>query len=197
MLLNQILGGQFSSRLNAKLREERGFTYGVRSHFDLRRQPGPFSITTSVQADRLGDALLDLHDELEAIIDRRPPTQTELENARRALIEGHARHFETPSALVNRYANLLIHDLPLEHEIGYAERLAAVDLASLTEQAREHLHPDALQVIVVADAADVMTDLERLGWGEIERIDIDGARLDGPPMGLNELPAGSARDPAK
>ena len=175
MLLNQVLGGQFSSRLNTKLREERGFTYGVRSHFDPRRQPGPFSITTSVQADRLGDALSDLLDELAAIIDRRPPTRTELENARRALVEGHARHFETPSALVNRYANLLIHDLPLDHEAGYAERLAAVDLASLTEQAREHLHPDALQIIVVADAAEVVTDLERLGWGEIERLDIDAA----------------------
>ena len=64
LVLNQILGGQFTSRLNTKLREERGFTYGVRSHFDCRRQPGPFSITTSVQADRLADALDDIHDEL-------------------------------------------------------------------------------------------------------------------------------------
>ena len=73
--LNQILGGQFTSRLNTKLREERGFTYGVRSHFDCRRQPGPFSITTSVQADRLAEALDDIHHELEAP-DRRPASQS-------------------------------------------------------------------------------------------------------------------------
>ena len=128
LVLNQILGGQFSSRLNAKLREERGFTYGVRSHFDCRRQPGPFSITTSVQADRLAEALTDIHDELEALTGDRPPNQVELDNARRSLVEGQARHFETPSALVNRYARLIIHGLPADHEAGFADRLAAVDL---------------------------------------------------------------------
>jgi zinc protease len=161
MLLNQILGGQFSSRLNAKLREERGLTYGVRSHFDCRQEPGPFSITTSVQADRLLDALSDLHGELDALVGSRPPTQIELDNARRALVEGHARHFETPSALVNRCANLVIHGLPLDHEAGFADRLAAVDLDTLTAEARRHIDPDSVVAIVVADAELVRGDLER------------------------------------
>jgi predicted Zn-dependent peptidase len=171
MVLNQILGGQFSSRLNAKLREERGFTYGVRSHFDFRNQPGPFSITTSVQADRLAEALGDIHNELEAIVGGRPPTQLELDNARRALVEGQARHFETPSALVNRFANLVVHGLPVDHEAGLADRLRAIELDSLTAQAREHFHPDCLVAIVVADAADVIDDLKKLDWAAVEPID--------------------------
>ena len=121
MLVNQILGGQFTSRLNEKLREERGFTYGVRSHFDCRLGRGPFSITTSLQSDKLAEALDDIHHELLALVGGRPPTQAELDDARRALIEGQTRQFETPAALVNRYANLLIHGLPTDHYAAFPD----------------------------------------------------------------------------
>ena len=169
LILNQILGGQFSSRLNAKLREERGFTYGVRSHFDCRRQPGPFSITTSVQADRLADALDDIHDELEALTGDRPPTQIELDNARRALVEGHARHFETPSALVNRCANLVIHGLPVDHEAGFADRLAAVDLESLAAAGSATISiPTPWSRSSSPTPTLVIDDLKRLEWADVE-----------------------------
>ena len=171
VVLNQILGGQFSSRLNAKLREERGFTYGIRSHFDCRRQPGPFSITSSVQADRLAEALDDIHQELEALTGGRPPTQIELDNARRALVEGQARHFETPAALVNRCASLVIHGLPIDNEAGFADRLASIDLDSLAATAQERIHPGSLVVIVVADADVVAENLKRLEWASLERMD--------------------------
>jgi zinc protease len=170
-VLNQILGGQFSSRLNAKLREERGLTYGIRSHFDCRSQPGPFSITTSVQADRLAEALDDIHHELEALTGGRPPTQIELDNARRALVEGQARHFETPASLVNRCAGLVIHGLPVDHEAGFADRLASIDLDSLTATAGQRIYPDSLTVIVVADADLVVENLKRLEWASVERMD--------------------------
>ena len=83
LLFNQVLGGQFTSRLNTKLREERGFTYGVRSSFEARRGAGPFSIGTSVQSDRLAEALDDIRHELTAFVTGRPPTQDELDDARR------------------------------------------------------------------------------------------------------------------
>jgi zinc protease len=171
LVLNQILGGQFTSRLNTKLREERGFTYGVRSHFDYRRQPGPFSITTSVQADRLAEALDDIHHELEGLTGGRVPNQVELDNARRALVEGQARHYETPSALVNRCANLIIHDLPVDHEAGFADRMAAIDVDSLTSRARQRIHPDSLVAIVVADGDVVAENLKRLEWASLERLE--------------------------
>ena len=73
MLVNQILGGQFTSRLNEKLREERGYTYGVRSQFDSRLGKGPFSITASLQSDKLAEALDDIYHELLALVGDRPP----------------------------------------------------------------------------------------------------------------------------
>jgi predicted Zn-dependent peptidase len=170
LVLNQILGGQFTSRLNTKLREERGFTYGVRSHFDCRRGAGPFSISASFQSDRIAEALDDIRDELTALVGDHPPSQDELDNARRALIEGQTRQFETSAALVNRYANLVVNDLPVDHEAGFARRMAGVELDSLIDAAHRQIHPDAMVAVVVADSAQVIENLKRLEWAEFEVI---------------------------
>ena len=166
LVLNQILGGQFNSRLNSKLREEKGFTYGIRSHFDGRNGAGPFSIAASLQSDRLAEALADLREELLALRDDRPPTTLEVDDARRSLVEGQARHFETPSALVSRYAGLFVHGLPLDEHARFPERLAAVTVESLTTAANRLLVPESLVYVVVADAANVHDSLRaRLGRG--------------------------------
>lgn len=175
LILNQVLGGQFTSRLNARLREEKGLTYGVRSHFDVRRAAGPFHVGASVQTDRVAEAVAELRTELEALaFGDRPVTPAELDDARRSLIEGQARHFETPSALVSRYASLHIHGLPPDHHAGFADRLQAVTVESLSATAQRQVHPDRLVVVVVADAETVAGPLQQLGWGPIERIDDRG-----------------------
>jgi len=176
MVWNQILGGQFSSRLNAKLREEKGFTYGIRSHFDFRRGAGPFVVSSSLQSDRLGEALADLRREVDALLDDRPPTPAELDDARRSLIEGQARHFETPSALVSRFAGLFLHGLPPDHHARFAERLEGVTLASLEAAARRRVDPRGFVAVVVADVDLALGPLEALGWGPVERFD----ERDGP-----------------
>ncbi len=173
MLFNQILGGQFSSRLNAKLREEKGFTYGIRSQFDTRKGPGPFSISASLQANRIAEALQDIRDEVEAVLGDRPPNPVELDDARRALIEGQARHFETPSALVSRYAGLFLYNLPLDDHARLAERLEAVSTEQMLEAARRHLKPEAMTYVVVADAESVSSGLAGLSWGELEVLTAD------------------------
>ena len=170
LVLNQVLGGQFSSRLNAKLREEKGSTYGVRSHFECRRSAGPFFIAASLQADRLAEALEDLHREVEALVGGRSPTASELDDARRALIEGQARQFETPSALVSRYATLYLHGLPPDYHAQFAERLDSVSVASLAAAARRQIRPEALVAVVVADAAHVLEPLRGLGWADVEVV---------------------------
>jgi predicted Zn-dependent peptidase len=170
LVLNQILGGQFTSRLNTRLREEKGFTYGVRSHFDCRRGAGPFAITAALQPDRLDEALGDLHHEVKALVADRPSTLPELDDGRRALIEGQARQFETPAALVSRYASLFVHGLPPDHHVHFAERLDGVSVASLAATASRQIHPRALVVVVAADAAGALERLRRLDWASVEVI---------------------------
>jgi predicted Zn-dependent peptidase len=168
MVWNHILGGQFSSRLNAKLREEKGFTYGIRSHFDYRRGAGPFSVSAALQTDRLAEAIDDLRGEVLALLGDRPPTPSELDDARRSLIEGQARHFETPGALVSRYASLFVHGLPADHHARFTERLDAVTVDTLRSAAARHVHPDSFVVVVVADADLVSEPLKRLSWADVQ-----------------------------
>lgn len=177
-ILNHILGGQFTSRLNSVLREHKGLTYGVRSQYDFRRSAGPFSVSTSVQSDRVAEAVEAIRGELVGLIEDRPPTLVELDDARRSLIEGQARHFETPSALVSRYGGLFLHGLPPDHHRSFVERLEAVTAESLAEVAHRHLHPGSLTAVVVADADSVLESLERLDWGPVERVrDLEPPRL--------------------
>jgi predicted Zn-dependent peptidase len=166
LVLNQILGGQFTSRLNTRLREEKGFTYGIRSHFDFRRGAGPFQISASLEAGRIAEALEDIRNEVLALLDDRPPTQSELEDARRSLIEGQPRHFDTPEALVSRYASLLVHELPADHHARFAERLDAVTVETLRSVGARVIQPEALVVVVVADAELVFEPLRQLKWAE-------------------------------
>jgi zinc protease len=170
LVWNHILGGQFTSRLNSKLREEKGFTYGIRSHFDFRRFAGPFSISAALQADRLPEALDDLRAEVQALLGERPPTQAELDDARRSLIEGQARHFETPAALVSRFASLFLHDLPIDYHTHFAERLDRVSIDSLRDVGSRHVHPESFVVVIVADAEIVGEPLKRLDWAEVSTI---------------------------
>jgi zinc protease len=171
LLWNQILGGQFTSRLNEKLREEKGMTYGIRSGFDARRMPGPFTVSSSLQNDRLAEALADIRSEIEALLDHRPPTQQELNDARRALVEGQARHFENPAALVSRYASLFIHGLPPWHHAGLARRLESITVDDVIAASCRHVRPESLVFALVADAEIVRQPLEALGWGPVEVID--------------------------
>ncbi len=168
MVLNQVLGGQFTSRLNTKLREEKGFTYGVRSQFDFRRGAGPFSASAPVQSDRVAEAVGDILAEIAAIADDRPPTAKEADDAARALIEGQARSFESPSSLVSRYAGLFPHGLPPEYHSQFAGRVESVTADHVAQAARRHLHPSSLVAIVVADASTVADDLRRLDCAALE-----------------------------
>jgi predicted Zn-dependent peptidase len=170
MVWNQILGGQFTSRLNEKLREEKGMTYGIRSGFDVRRSAGPFSVGSSLQNDRLAEALADIRDEIAALLDQRPPSQHELDDARRALVEGQARHFENPGALVSRYASLFVHGLPPSHHANLARRLDQMTIRDLIDASQRLIRPDALVFAVVADAEIVRKPLESLGGCTVEVV---------------------------
>ncbi len=173
MIFNYILGGDFNSRLNSKLREEKGFTYGVRSRFDHRRGRGPFWIGASIQSDKTAEAVELIVDEIESILGDRPPTAEEIDAARRSLIEGRARHFESPSDLVSRFASLYVHNLPIDDHARFGERLEAVTSESIARGALAALAPDRLVAVVVADADSIARDLDRLGWAPVERPGLD------------------------
>ncbi len=173
ILLNQVLGGQFQSRLNERLRESKGMTYGIRSSFDARRGPGPFLIGSSVQSDRVAEAVSDIVSELEGLQGINAVSAEELSKARRGLLEGRVRHFETPSDLVAKYLALFIQGLPIDEHKRFEERLSGVTLEQLNDVAQRRLHPDRLLGVIVADADKVGNALESLHWDHFECLSAD------------------------
>lgn len=170
-VLNTILGGSFTSRLNQNLREKHGFTYGARSGFSLLRDSGLFSITTTVETKNTAAALREMFRELE-LITRKPVSKRELQKAARLVIEDMPEQAETNIGLVAAYSDVAISGLPLVSLQRMAEKVAAVDTASLAALARELLHPDKISVVVVGDVQRLRPELEKT-YGPAQLRDAD------------------------
>lgn len=166
LVLNMVLGGQFVSRVNLKLREEKGFTYGARTSFDFRRGRGPFLLQTSVQTQVTADAVRDSFTELQEVLDDRPVTAAELELAKSALTRGYARNFETTEQLARALAQLIVHGLPDHYYDEFPARVREVDTAGVARVARTHLHPDRMLTLIVGDRPALESSLASIGLGD-------------------------------
>ena len=166
IVLNMILGGQFVSRINMKLRQEKGLTYGARTAFDFRRGRGPFILQTSVQSDGTGEAIRSSLVEIHAIGTDRPPTPEEVEAAKAALTRGYARNFETAEQIARAMAQLVLYGLPDDYFDTFTSRVAAVTVEIARQMAATHLHPDRLATAIVSDSSIVLPQLAAAGLGE-------------------------------
>ena len=165
LVLNMVLGGQFVSRLNLKLREEKGYTYGARTSFDFRRGRGPFLLQTSVQTAVTAAALVDVFAELEQIRGERPVTGAEMELAKAALTRGYARNFETSDQLARALAQLVVYRLPDDYYDRLPDRVREVEAATLARVAATHLHPERMFALLVGDRNALEPSLEAAGLG--------------------------------
>lgn len=171
-VLNTILGGSFTSRLNQNLREKHGFTYGVRSHFALLYARGLFSISTTVETKNTAATLREMFRELE-ILTRKPVSKRELSKAARLVIEDLPEQAETNVGLVAAYSEVAAHGLPLVSLTRLAGEVDAMDPASLVELARKVLRPGQISVVVVGDLQKFQGELQKT-YGEAQIRDSDG-----------------------
>jgi predicted Zn-dependent peptidase len=169
LVFNMILGGQFVSRLNLNLLEDKGFTYGVRSGFEFRRAPGPFVIQTAVQTAATADAVREVMSEVRAITGPRPATPAELDMAKAALTRGYPRSFETAGQIARGLAQLTLYELPDDTLEQFVPLVRGVDLDAVAEAATR-LDPARMTVAVVGDLESVETGLAGLGLGEPIRM---------------------------
>ena len=170
-VLNMTLGGQFVSRLNLSLREEKGYTYGVRTGFDCRRAPGPFAMQGSVQSGATVEAVREVLGQMGAIGGHRPVTPTELDLARAALTRGFARGFETAGQVARSIARQVLYDLPADYYDRFVTLVESVDAAAVTAAAVTHLHADRAVAVIVGPADQIASDLPALNLGDPQRVD--------------------------
>jgi len=173
VLLNAVLGGHFSSRLNLNLRERKGYTYGVRSAFDFRRMAGPFSVQTSVQTDATADAAAEVLGELRDIGRDRPADDAERSLSVATLTKGFPRNFETAGQVARGLAQLAIYELPDDTFDVFAPRIRALTADDVTRAAGRYLHPDRAVVVAVGDCSRIKGALEAAGLGEAAIVAAD------------------------
>ena len=167
VVLNTILGGSFTSRLNSNLREEHGYSYGAGSAFTMRRGAGAFLASSAVFTAKTDSAVLEFFRELNRIRDEAVPA-AELERARRYVALGLPRRFETSEDVASQLAELETAGVPLDFYNSYVPRVLAVSAADVQRVAREYLHPDHAVVVVVGDAGRIAPGLRALGIGPLE-----------------------------
>jgi zinc protease len=170
LVLNMILGGQFVSRINMNLREDKGYTYGARTSFEFRKGPGPFLFQTSVQSNVTANAVREVLNELDAIRTTRPVTAEEIETGRAALTRGYPRNFETAEQLGRAAVQLALYGLPDDYFTTFVPKVMAVNQADATRVAREHINPDSLLTVLVGDRDTVGPTLEVLKLGEASEV---------------------------
>ncbi len=165
LMLNTILGGQFVSRINMNLREDKGYTYGVRTGFDLRKGLGPFVVQTSVGTDVTVPAIREILNELREIATSRPASPDELSLAHASVSKGYPRGFETATQVARSVAQLALHGLPDSYFEDFVPRLFQVTEDDVTRVARQYLDLDRITTLIVGDLDKIARTLPDAGLG--------------------------------
>ncbi len=178
-VLNAVLGGQFSSRINLNLREAKGYTYGARSRFDYRLGAGPFEATTSVATGVTRPALAELVKELTDVVGERPVTEAELAFAKDRLVKGFPSRFETNSGMAGALADLVLYGLPDDYYTTFQSKVEGVTPADVARAAVKYLDFDKMAVLVVGDRAAIEEELGELPFAKtIHQLDAEGKPID-------------------
>ncbi len=171
-VMNAILGGVFSSRLNMNLRERLGYTYGASSSFGLRRLPGTFTISSAIQSEHTAHAVSEMLRDMREMQETLAP-EAEVSDASGYLAGIFPLQLQTTDGLSGKLSTLAVYGLPDDYFDHYRDRLLAVTPDDVREAARRRLMPDRAAVVVVGDASALRGPLEALDVGPVEVVDAD------------------------
>jgi predicted Zn-dependent peptidase len=170
-VLNTILGGSFTSRLNQNLRETNGYTYGASSGFDMRLSPGSFAAGAAVQTDKTVEALREFINELERI--REPVGEDELTKAKNYLALSLPGEFETTRDLSRHLEEMVIYRLPDNYFDQYVARVQALTAADVQRAATTYIQPSRFAFVVVGDRKVIEPGLRALGARPMRVMAVD------------------------
>jgi zinc protease len=173
-VMNTMLGGLFQSRLNANIREEKGFSYGVRSAFAYGRGPGAFQAGGDIISAKTDAALVEFMKELRGIAGSRPVTDEELNTAKSALVQRLPGTFGSVAGINRSISTLWVYGLPDDYYQHYGKAVAAVTKDDVVRVARKCIDLDHLAIVIVGDRATIEGPLKATGIAPIIALDIEG-----------------------
>ena len=172
-VMNNILGGLYSSRMNMNLREEHGYTYGAFSFFTFHRVAGVFGAGGGIRTDATGPAVQEILKEMERI-HTSPPSDEELRLSKGALSQSLAGRFETSDQSAGTVGELFTFELPADYYQQLPARIAAVTAEDVQHAAKKYIHPESAVVIGAGDRSKIENQLKKLQIGTVEVRDYDG-----------------------
>jgi zinc protease len=173
-LVNDIFGGNFSSRINMNLREDKHWSYGVRSRLVPARGERPFFSISPVQTDKTKESFAELVSEYKNIVGPKPISETELKDEQANATLGLPGSFETVQQLSGAYSNILQYNLPDDYYNTFTQKVLAVTPEAANDIAKKYILPGHLIWVVVGDMSKVEAGLRELNIGEVHKIDADG-----------------------
>ena len=175
IIMNTLLGGQFSSRINLNLREQKGFTYGANSSFNYLRDAGYFEVSTAVNIQNSGEAISEILKELNAV--RLNITKEEIRFAKSYLVKQFPSRFETYTQIAKNIVSLIVHSLPTDYYNGYTVNLESTTEGEIFEAANDNIFPNQLIVLAVGDKKLIEPQLKMISNGNLTELDLDGTSL--------------------
>ena len=174
-LVNGIFGGKFSSRINMNLREDKHWSYGVRTIMPPARGQRPYISVSAVQTDKTKESMVELVKEYNNIVGGKPISADELKDEQDNITLGLPGTFETDQQLSGAYGNILQYGLPEDYYNTFTEKALALTPGSANEIAKKYILPDHLVWVVVGDMSKVEAGVRELKLGEVHKIDADGS----------------------
>ena len=171
-VMNYTLGGAFNSRLNLKLREDKGWTYGARSGFSGNKQYGVYRFSGEIKKEATDSAVQVLMEEV-IKFSNTGITQEELDFTKSSITLSEALDYETPFDKLNFLNSIIENDLPKDYTIQQAAMIKGMSVADINAVAKAQLKPDNMVIIVVGHAYKVRDGLNNLGYGKIKEITVD------------------------
>src|SRR5687768_13835337 len=173
-VMNTILGGMFQSRLNANIREQKGYSYGVNSGFAYGKGPGPFRTGGSIVSEKTDLALIEFMKELKGILGERPITDEEIKTAKDLLIQSLPQRFGSVTAVSSSINSLMVQGLSDDYYQTYAKNISAITKEDLLRVAKRYIDLNHLAIVIVGDRAKIESPLKATEIAPIAIIDIEG-----------------------
>ncbi|WP_295798585.1 pitrilysin family protein [uncultured Microbulbifer sp.] len=173
-MMNDILGGTFTARINMNLREDKHWAYGAYSFMTGAKGQQPLLVYAPVQTDKTGPSLAELQKELRAYINSNPAKADELQKLKDKRINELPGRFETIDAVAGAMSDLVTYERPLDYMDGYAQQVRDINLDQVHALAKSTIKPDQFVWVIVGDKRKIAGDIEKLAIGTITELDADG-----------------------
>ncbi|MBR9989472.1 MAG: insulinase family protein [Gemmatimonadetes bacterium] len=169
-VMNVILGGSFTSRLNQNLREDKGYSYGASSGFAWLPAAGPWSASAAVQTHSTGPAIAEFMNELRGM--HQPIPADEIDRARNFLAMRYPSGFQSVAGIASRLGEMVQYDLPADYFNRYVDNVLAVTAEDVQRVARQYIDPENVTIFVVGDRQVIEQQVRDLGLGDIRFLEV-------------------------